>query len=178
MVNCVQHPYHNRQRALGLVDHWRVPKGLCLRVLFLDYLCLRRLFFHISPTLARFMMYTQSQNDPSLFYNQAGPMYVSKYQIRYLNKKYKTKRDTTKINPIPTPIIPPSWNGFIVLRLSGRPVSLLGKPLLCSPESGEPGTSMTRPGIAGFHGSAKARMVPANKVMIEKTVPRQPNPTN
>ena len=44
----------------------------------------------------------------------------------YIHKvgKHKTKRDTTKINPIPTPVIPPSWNAFIVLRLSGRPVSL------------------------------------------------------
>ena len=105
-------------------------------------------------------------------------MYVLKYHPRYLNKKYKIKRDATKINPIPIPIIPPSWNGFIVLLLSGRPVSLLGKPLFCSPEPWELGTSMTRPEIAGFHGSVKARMVPANKVMIEKTVPRQPNPTN
>ena len=51
------------------------------------------------------------------YYNQDGPMYVSKYQMRYLNRKYMPRRDAT---PIPITNIPAISHGLILFRLSGR----------------------------------------------------------
>ena len=101
-------------------------------------------------------------------------MYSSKYQMKYLIKKYEIKRDTNMIKPIKIPI----WIVFLVLPLIEFSVSLSVKPLLCPPDSGELGASMTCPEVARFPLSASARMVPRTKVVHEKTVPRQPNPTN
>lgn len=77
-------------------------------------------------------------------YSQEGPMYSSKYQMKYLIKKYEIKRDTNMIKPIKIPI----WIVFLVLLLIEFSVSLSVKPLLCPPDSGELGASMTCPEVA------------------------------
>ena len=71
-------------------------------------------------------------------------MYSSKYQMKYLSKKYEIKRDTTMIEPIKIPI----WIVFLVLPLLEFSVSLSGKLLLCPPDPGELGASMTCPEVA------------------------------
>lgn len=71
-------------------------------------------------------------------------MYSSKYQMKYLIKKYEIKRDTNMIKPIKIPI----WIVFLVLLLIEFSVSLSVKPLLCPPDSGELGASMTCPEVA------------------------------
>ena len=77
-------------------------------------------------------------------YSQEGPMYSSKYQMKYLIKKYEIKRDTNMTKPIKIPI----WIVFLVLPLIEFSVSLSVKPLLCPPDSGELGASMTCPEVA------------------------------
>ena len=81
-------------------------------------------------------------------YSQEGPMYSSKYQMKYLIKKYEIKRDTNMIKPIKKPIKIPIWIVFLVLPLIEFSVSLSVKPLLCPPDSGELGASMTCPEVA------------------------------
>lgn len=64
--------------------------------------------------------------------------------MKYLIKKYEIKRDTNMIKPIKIPI----WIVFLVLLLIEFSVSLSVKPLLCPPDSGELGASMTCPEVA------------------------------